>query len=204
MWISHPSFKDLVASMWNLPVEGNPQFILNQKLTSHKTRLKTWNKEVFGNLKTNISTAENNILLLQESMDSVPLDSTKSALSLARCTLQNLLQAEETHWKQKSRVNWLQEGNRNTKFFHLASKIRGSKNRIDKVEFKGISIESHPQIKAAAVEFFSDNFKPSPIEMGPRLFQVHNKKVSPTQNSILQAVPFNEEIKNSVFNLNKS
>ena len=158
MWIGHRSFKDLVASVWNIHVEGNPQFILNQKLKFLKTRLKTWIKEVFGNLKTNttwikevfgnlktnISTTENNILLLQESMDSVPLDPTKSALGLARCTLKNLLQAEETHWKQKSRANWLQEGDRNTKFFHLAAKIRGSKNRIDKVEFKGISIDSHP------------------------------------------------------------
>ncbi|KAJ8643909.1 hypothetical protein MRB53_005657 [Persea americana] len=86
MWIGHPSFKDLVASMWNLPVEGNPQLILSKKLKSLKTRLKTRNKEVFGNLKTIISVAKNNILLLQESMDSVPLDSTKSALSLARFT----------------------------------------------------------------------------------------------------------------------
>ncbi|XXG83137.1 hypothetical protein AAC387_Pa10g0964 [Persea americana] len=122
MWISHPSFKDLVASVWSIPVEGNPEFILNQKLKSLKTRLKTWIKEVFGNLKTNISTTENNILLLQESMDSVPLDPTKSALGLARCTLQNLLQAEETHWKQKSRANWLQEGDRNTNFFTLPQK----------------------------------------------------------------------------------
>ena len=40
--------------------------------------------------------------------------------------------------------------------------------------------------------------------MDPRLFQVHNKKASLAQNSILQAEPSNVEIKNSVFNLNKS
>ena len=46
MWIGYPSFKDLVATIWNLPGEGNPQFILNKKLKSIKLKLKAWNKEV--------------------------------------------------------------------------------------------------------------------------------------------------------------
>ncbi|XXG52155.1 hypothetical protein AAC387_Pa03g0541 [Persea americana] len=40
--------------------------------------------------------------------------------------------------------------------------------------------------------------------MAPRLFQVRNNRVSPAQNSILQAVPSNEDIRNSVFNLKRS
>lgn len=53
--------------------------------------------EVFGNLKSNISTPESTILHLQASMDSEPLDSTQATLSIAWSSFQNLLQAEETH-----------------------------------------------------------------------------------------------------------
>lgn len=95
-------------------------------------------------------------------MDLDPLESTKVALSLTRCSLQNLLQGEEIHWKQKSRISWLQESEKNTRFFHFPAKIRATKNRIDKVEYKGNTLENHPQIKAATVEFFSDIFNPSP------------------------------------------
>lgn len=178
MWIAHPSFKYLVEAVWQLPVYGNPQFILSQKLKALKLRLKDWNKETFGYIKNNISAVESSILHLQVSMDTDPQESTKVALDLARSALKNLLQAEETHWKQKSRIRWLQEGDKNTRFFHLAAKIRGAKNRIDKVEFKGNTLENHAQIKSAAVEFFFASFTPSPAQLDPLLFQVQSKTVS--------------------------
>jgi len=37
---------------------------------------------------------------------------------------------EEILWRQKSRVNWLREGERNTKFFHQAMVHRRQRNRI--------------------------------------------------------------------------
>lgn len=37
---------------------------------------------------------------------------------------------EETYWKQKSRNQWMLEGDRNTSFFHARTKTRFSKNRI--------------------------------------------------------------------------
>ncbi|KAJ8627987.1 hypothetical protein MRB53_021294 [Persea americana] len=47
MWIGHPSFKDLAASVWSLPFYRDLQYILSMKLKSLKLRLKSWNKDVF-------------------------------------------------------------------------------------------------------------------------------------------------------------
>ena len=88
-------------------------------------------------------------------MDSNPLESTKSALFKTCFKLKKLI------GNKNLRLIGFRKEIETTYFFHLAARIRGSKNQIDKVEFKGNSLESHPQIKATVVEFFSDIDKPS-------------------------------------------
>jgi len=39
-------------------------------------------------------------------------------------------QQEETLWRQKSRVRWLKEGEKNTKFFHKTTVQRRMTNQI--------------------------------------------------------------------------
>lgn len=40
----------------------------------------------------------------------------------------------EIYWKTKSRNNWLELGDHNTKFFHACTKTRFSKNRIHSIK----------------------------------------------------------------------
>ena len=43
------------------------------------------------------------------------------------CWLEN----EDEMWRQRSRINWLQSGDRNTRFFHEKALTRFKKNLID-------------------------------------------------------------------------
>ncbi|KAF9604617.1 hypothetical protein IFM89_008883 [Coptis chinensis] len=54
MWCSHPSFLPLVEENWHGPIDGNPFYVLIQKLKRLKLALKTWNKEYFGHIQNNI------------------------------------------------------------------------------------------------------------------------------------------------------
>jgi hypothetical protein len=47
--------------------------------------------------------------------------------------LDSLLEQEEIYWRQRSRINWLKEGDRNTKFFHGKATWRAKKNNIDRL-----------------------------------------------------------------------
>lgn len=109
--------------------------------------MKQWNKDYFGNVEQKIHQKEDSILALQIDMDSNPLDENYTLLKDAKSTLHNLLQAEETCWKQKSRVKWLDEGNHNTRFFHLSAKIRGKSNTIDNISYNGKNLVDHHDIK---------------------------------------------------------
>lgn len=44
--------------------------------------------------------------------------------------LQKVLKLEEEFWKLKSRIQWIQDGDANTKIFHLTTLQRRRKNRI--------------------------------------------------------------------------
>jgi hypothetical protein len=47
--------------------------------------------------------------------------------------LDSLLEQEELYWRQRSRINWLKDGDRNTKFFHRKATWRAKKNNIDRL-----------------------------------------------------------------------
>ncbi|KAG2281256.1 hypothetical protein Bca52824_052476 [Brassica carinata] len=58
--------------------------------------------------------------------------STEAILNL-KWNLCAAFRDEELYWKQKSRANWLREGDRNTIFFHPTTKQRRARNRVLKL-----------------------------------------------------------------------
>lgn len=182
MWLSHPSFLDQVKSAWSVPIKDNPQFILFQKLKALRQGLRMWKKEVFGNLQQNIKLAEDKFLCLQTAMDTSSADFILDYLTLAKAEMQNLLQAEELHWKQKSRIKWLTEGNRNTRFFHLSTKIKGNLNTIDRITVRNTAISEFKLIKSAAIQHSTTTFETQPVQVHDSLFNCDHKRVSSDQN----------------------
>ncbi|XP_060170580.1 uncharacterized protein LOC132601516 [Lycium barbarum] len=79
-----------------------------------------------------------------------------------RCVLQNAeteikkyLQYQEDYWRKKSGLDWLVEGDRNTKFFHTIVKGRRKKLQIRKIQnSEGDWIEEEDQIAAEAISFY--------------------------------------------------
>lgn len=75
--------------------------------------------------------AEKHITELKEKLDDLYTndDATNEDISAATKELHEALKTEEIFWRQKSRVLWLREGDRNSKFFHAATKQRRARNR---------------------------------------------------------------------------
>ena len=203
-WISHKSFFKVVEDSWASPCYGSPQFILASKLKILKLNLKTWSKEVFGHFKIHVSEAEALVLVKEAAFEEQPSDNLLRALNQAKASLHNWLNMESTHWKQRAKVKWLQDGDRNTKFFHLSTKAKGIKNHIDKVKVDGILYEEGNQIKDQATSFFSSLFQEDQVIPEEDLFHLAGPSVSEAHNQFLVAIPSPEEINKAVFHLKRS
>lgn len=71
--------------------------------------------------------------------------------------LDELLHREEIMWRQRSRINCLREGDRNTSFFHRKSNWRQSKNSIKRIKGENGNWTDDPEeITKIANEFFKN------------------------------------------------
>ena len=130
MWTSHPDLLDKVKLWWGIDVEGATNRVA-RKLSNVKRMIKVWNKMDFGHifhdkedLTIKLISIQDNIQ--QEGYNELNIEAELSILS----DLHNIISKEEKFWRQRSRINWLKEGDQNTKFFHLSTLKHRENNRI--------------------------------------------------------------------------
>lgn len=125
-------------------------------------------------------------------------------LNLAKVALHNWLNAEAVHWKQRAKINQLQDGDRNTKFFNLSAKSKGIRKSIDRISIGGIILEEEDQIRDQASTFFSNLLQATSVILDEALFQMEGPFVSEEQNKILTATPSPADIREAVCKLKRS
>ncbi|XP_026378349.1 uncharacterized protein LOC113272767 [Papaver somniferum] len=160
MWFSHPDFIRMVQDSWNAPLEGSPAYVFAQKLKSLKGDTKVWNQQVFGNVYVRFKQAqlrlENSLRIAHED----PFDLHKNnTMKEASVKVNNICMQWATMLNQKSRNQWLVEGESNTSFFHNSIRNRRSINTISElVDDHGQAITYCDQIKDLAVNYFINKF----------------------------------------------
>ncbi|XP_019447391.1 PREDICTED: uncharacterized protein LOC109350622 [Lupinus angustifolius] len=131
MWILNMDYRRLVSQVWRSSVAGCPMFILAQKLRILKNELKAWNISVFGNIHQSVKNVKNKVDDIQNQLNDVGINqSLLDQEVLAQSDLLHVLDMEEVFWKEKARVSWHSQGDRNTAFFHRITKIRQSTKAI--------------------------------------------------------------------------
>eukprot|EP00253_Pinus_taeda_P019280 PITA_19280 len=124
-------------------------YILHKRLKHIKLRLKEWSKKDFGNIFEEKKVVENKRKVLNQALIKEGFDKGISHQADKHFQeWENLCKQEEIFWRQKSRVQWLKEGERNTKFFHRATMANRTHNRISSIKNE----EGELQISYEAIE----------------------------------------------------
>ncbi|XP_074297838.1 uncharacterized protein LOC141628624 [Silene latifolia] len=110
MWVKDEACEGVIKDAWESGHEALG------KLEWCKTRLVEWSRQRYGSLKKQIEETRKWLIFLDSC---APTTETVSDRRETCTRIDELLMAEESYWRQHSRVTYLEEGDRNTSFFHL-------------------------------------------------------------------------------------
>uniref|UniRef100_A0A2N9HXU9 CCHC-type domain-containing protein n=1 Tax=Fagus sylvatica TaxID=28930 RepID=A0A2N9HXU9_FAGSY len=125
IWFSHVDFLSVVEKAW-----ATPALNLSITFSIFAALMSAWNKSKFGNIfhrKKRILARLNGV---QCALTSRPSESLYRIEKSLREDYFVILKLGEELWALKSRVGWVVEGDRNTKFFHTSTIIRRRANKI--------------------------------------------------------------------------
>lgn len=124
-------------------------------------------------------------------------------VSRLKGNLCSALRDEELFWKQKIRITWLKEGDRNTKFFHASTKQRRARNHITKLKRSGgMWAENQEGIERTATNYFHNLFSSSKPTDFDEALRFVTTKVTQSMNMSLTTTPSNDEILRAIKEMN--
>ncbi|XP_071933775.1 uncharacterized protein [Coffea arabica] len=130
VWTSKEGFLDVVKQCWADDVPGSPLRVLSIKLGKMKNSFKRWSREMFEDIFMASKDAEREVMEAEVAYDNDPIEQLLLKLQKARVKLRNTLAVEEGFSRQKARVRWLKDGDRNSKYFHSLVAERRSRALI--------------------------------------------------------------------------
>ena len=193
-WLSHPSCLKVINESWS----SSFNLSLPEKFKMVKSALKKWNSSEFGFIETKILSLESFILSFDDLANHRALDEPElQERRHAQIELWDWLKRKESLWAQKSRAQWLKEGDKNSRYFHSLASIRKRKNAIESITMNGTVIDSPSEIKKAAAEFFKSIFTEK-HQKRPTFQNLDFKRINHTQAAALTSPFTKSEINDAV------
>nr|XP_051228987.1 uncharacterized protein LOC127346758 [Lolium perenne] len=155
-WEREASLNEEISCAWEMHKKPRDLGDIMNNLQGVMDHLQKWSKKTIGNVSKQIDKKKKQLDQILKRDDS---NSKKRANILCR-EIDELLEKEELRWRQRSRVNWLQAGDRNTSYFHRKATWRAKKNKITElVNNKGVITQDDKEMNTIATEFFMELYK---------------------------------------------
>lgn len=160
VWCTEEGFTDLINNWWNeITLEGCVTFVFSKKLAYLRDKLRSSAKSCFGSIKLRKLGLLNQLDWFDVVRDTNFLSSDENSSELVlKQELDGIYHQEELNWRQRSRTQWLKEGDEKSKFFHVVANGRKNKNFIPIISHDGRSVEDGKEIGKIFSEVFQAQF----------------------------------------------
>ena len=130
---------------------------LTQKLDNIRRNVEGWAKSSFGDFFKIKGDVEEKLKKLQgDIVEGMSLDSVTREKEEYRKNWKDILLREEIFWKQRSRIQWFKEEDKNTTFFHRSASNHKRRNTINRLDGEGGRIyKDQEDMGRHAMEYFS-------------------------------------------------
>ncbi|XP_019225394.1 PREDICTED: uncharacterized protein LOC109206977 [Nicotiana attenuata] len=169
-------------------------------------KLQQLNKQKFSQIEKKADQAYEELLQCQQRLQQTPLNLKlqKEEARLIRKT-KRLKEAKHQFLRQKSKVQWLEQGDLNTKYFHSMMKARRNMNRVFSItDAEGIYRTEVDEIAKAFTVFYTNLLGTSNRQMehvNSRLIQ-QGPIVTERQRSMLEEEFTEKEVKTALWAIN--
>jgi len=155
-WPSLDGFLEVVKDAWDtIQPRTCPLDTLALKLKATTRGLQSWSQKKFGHFNSQLLLAKEIVHQLDIAQERWPLQPNElwlhNNLKKHSLALSSLLR---TISRLKSRINWLKDGDANTRLFHQHARYRKKKNFIPKLHVGDQVITKHEDKAATVLDFY--------------------------------------------------
>lgn len=202
IWFLEPDFLEVVEREWNREgFSGNPSRIFVLKLKALKHFLRSWKKNSGDSIKGSMDSCGKriNVLDILEEVRSLSREE-RTEREILRKEFLFLTIKEETFWRQRSRIQWLKEGDRNTKFFHKVAFSQRSANSILGLTINGVWSQDLGAIGSEVEDYYINLYKEE-FPVRPMLDGMEFDCISTAENRMVERAFSKEEVWKAVSEL---
>ncbi|XP_077237157.1 uncharacterized protein LOC143878808 [Tasmannia lanceolata] len=159
-WLQIPHMGSRLRDWWeSLLVEGPADVVIGKKLRYVKKKLKEWVSERrLVDLKRNVW-LENRIEEITRLEESDLGDiNLREELGRVKEEHRRVVLHEEISWRQKLRVKWLKEMDKNTAYFHAMASARRRRNRIESLMNNGVRVSGKEEVTKVIQNFYTSMY----------------------------------------------
>jgi hypothetical protein len=200
MWRRVPDYKETLEAAWN--ASKGEAMSLSSTLASINwmaPMLRDWSRATFGSVRKQIRKLEKQLFFLWG--QSVTEVNVKEEREVER-KLCDLFECKEIMARQRSRVDWLREGDRNTTFFHAKASSHKLTNKISALlQEDGSKCESQGEIKGMVHNFYEQLFSYEPCDSVDAVLDAIPTKLTEEMNYDLYKPYTEEEIGAALFQM---
>ncbi|KAG2706415.1 hypothetical protein I3760_05G103200 [Carya illinoinensis] len=155
MWVGETACSSIIENVWRRVEDSASLSCILSCISTCAEDLGSWNKSSFGHVQQELAKAK---MKLQSLQATDPNCLFMAEFNKARDEVQKWLENDELIWKQRSRVQWLRDGDCNSKYFHSKASTRKRKNTIVQLKDDSGNWKNGAQMDVLITYYFQNLF----------------------------------------------